>query len=87
MPLHEYHCECGHSFDDLKRFGSEVCKSQCPKCGKLARKIYTTPVVRPDISPHYNEQLGLYIGSRADEKKAIKAIYERTQGKTNIDWH
>lgn len=87
MPVHEYSCAlCNATFDELKAWGDQVATTPC-KCGAMATKVYSPPVVRPDITPHYSEQLGAYIGSRKDEKQAIAAAYEKSGGKVQMDWH
>lgn len=88
MPIHEYECDnCKAKFDQLRIFGEDVSTAQCISCHYLARKVWSVPQVRQDLTPHYSEQLGTYIGSRQQEAKAIKDIYERSEGKINVDWH
>ena len=87
MPMHEYQCEtCWARFDELKQFGSHVQTTTCA-CGAEAQKVWGVPQVRQDIPPRWCEQLGRYVGSRAQEKDAIKEIYEQSSGKLAIDWH
>ena len=88
MPIHEYVCGCGEKFEKYRMFGEDVGQSHCEKCGGQALKDWTrVPTVRQDIQPHYCEQLDANIGSRADEKKRIKEVFESSEGKINIDWH
>lgn len=37
-PLYDYKCQCGKSFDDFKPMKDRD-SSECPSCGKLAKKI------------------------------------------------
>jgi len=40
MPTFEYQCECGHKFDQIHK--EPVYYARCPKCGKMAKRIYST---------------------------------------------
>jgi putative FmdB family regulatory protein len=37
MPVYEFECKCGHSFEELVRMGTN--DRECPKCHNQAKKI------------------------------------------------
>lgn len=37
MPVYEFECDCGHSFEELVSMGTK--SSECPKCYEKAKKI------------------------------------------------
>jgi putative FmdB family regulatory protein len=37
MPVYEFECDCGHSFEELVSMGTK--SSECPKCHEKAKKI------------------------------------------------
>ncbi len=41
MPTYEYACaSCGHQFEAVQSF-SDAALTECPKCGKEIRKVYS----------------------------------------------
>ena len=64
-------------FKDLSGHG------ECPECGILAGPA---GAANPDVyRGHYNEGLGQYVGSRGQEKDAIKRIEDRSKGKVTLE--
>jgi putative FmdB family regulatory protein len=37
MPVYEFECDCGHSFEELVSMVTK--SSECPKCNEKAKKI------------------------------------------------
>jgi putative FmdB family regulatory protein len=37
MPVYEFECKCGHSFEKLVKMGTD--DQECPHCHKKAKKI------------------------------------------------
>jgi putative FmdB family regulatory protein len=37
MPVYEFECDCGHSFEELVKMGTQ--SAACPQCNKKAPKI------------------------------------------------
>ena len=37
MPVYEFECECGNSFEELVKMGTKEIK--CPECDRKAKKI------------------------------------------------
>jgi len=37
MPVYEFECNCGHSFEELVKMGTK--SMECPKCREKASKI------------------------------------------------
>ena len=42
MPLYDYKCPDGHSFEAIKSMDDRHC-AKCPKCGKVANQIIAAP--------------------------------------------
>lgn len=40
MPVYDYECECGKQFEDIKPISECNEPSKCPKCGKMAKRIF-----------------------------------------------
>ena len=53
MPLYEYRCESGHSFEELRKVGGRSNPAPCPDCGLAA-----SPRLSTFLSPHaYDAQV------------------------------
>lgn len=43
MPIYEYKCDkCGHKFELLMPVSESGTNVQCPRCGQLARRLFST---------------------------------------------
>lgn len=40
MPTYDFKCGCGHVFDEIVAVGTQ--KTECPKCGKVAKRTIST---------------------------------------------
>lgn len=87
MPVHEYVCDGNHAFEKVRRFGDDVAVARCPECGGMGYKQWNPPQVRPDIEPHWSEQLGVHIKSRRNEREHIARIEGESMGQIKLDWH
>lgn len=72
MPLYEYICECGHSFEAMLSVaeGAEVVGTACPKCGKASlRRVISAPAIHMRYSPMHPRHMR---GQRGYKKKSKK---------------
>lgn len=81
MPIYEYNCECGHTYDELKNIEDRM-NAICPECGeipqlKVANLIaFDSGVLREngkDMTGEYNVGLGETVFSKSDMKRKAKA--------------
>ena len=46
MPLYEYECShCHHRFEKIESFSASE-KKECPKCGKVAKRLLAAPAIQ-----------------------------------------
>lgn len=46
MPLYEYECSnCHHRFEKIESFSAPE-KRECPKCGKVAKRLLAAPAIQ-----------------------------------------
>ena len=57
MPIYEYRCERGHSFDCLQHMGAEAIES-CTVCGAPATRVFSAPAVHFKGSGFYTTDYG-----------------------------
>lgn len=67
MPIYEYRCEKGHTFEALQRMSDESLET-CEKCGAAAERVLHPPAVHFKGSGFYNTDYGTR--KRAREKGA-----------------
>ena len=60
---------CDSIWETLARFNEEV---RCAKCGCLAERLISLPVVRPDLTPYYDDGLGARVESRHHRRELMK---------------
>jgi len=70
MPIYEYRCEKGHTFDVMQRMADEPLTS-CEQCAAPAVRVLHAPAVHFKGSGFYNTDYGTK--KRAREKSAEKA--------------
>ena len=71
MPLYDMRCPlCTTTWEVLARFNEEI---RCPMCGCLANRLVSAPAFRDEISPYYDNGLGMKIESRDQRKRVLKA--------------
>ena len=57
MPIYEYKCDNGHSFDVLQKMSDESL-TECVECGAPAHRVLTAPAVHFKGSGFYNTDYG-----------------------------
>lgn len=69
MPLYDFRCtSCARNWEGLARWNADV---TCV-CGGVAERLISTPVVRPDIEPYFDDGLGIRVQSRAHKRDYLK---------------
>jgi putative FmdB family regulatory protein len=69
MPIYEYRCKKGHTFDHRQSFSDDAIDT-CELCGAPASRVFRAPAVHFKGSGFYNTDYGTRKGSR--EKEAHK---------------
>jgi putative FmdB family regulatory protein len=69
MPIYEYRCKKGHSFDVLQRFSDDPIEV-CEVCGATASRVFRPPAVHFKGSGFYNTDYGTRKRSREKEAHA-----------------
>ena len=80
MPIYEYRCSNGHSFDVLQRM-SEDALSDCTVCGATVQRVFHAPAVHFKGSGFYNTDYGTKSKNADDAKKKKK----KEEGKSKSD--
>ena len=70
MPIYEYRCDKGHTFDVMQRMADDALDS-CEVCGAPAVRVLHAPAVHFKGSGFYNTDYGTK--KRAREKSAAEA--------------
>jgi putative FmdB family regulatory protein len=70
MPIYEYRCDKGHTFDVMQRM-SEDALDACEECGAPAVRVLHAPAVHFKGSGFYNTDYGTK--KRAREKSAAES--------------
>ena len=79
MPIYEYRCEQGHTFEVLQRM-SEDALDTCEVCSAPAARVLHAPAVHFKGSGFYNTDYGTK--KRAREKSAADGGRSRSDGGT-----
>ena len=66
MPIYEYRCERGHSFDCMQRMGADAIES-CTVCGAAATRVFSAPAVHFKGSGFYTTDYGRKSRGNASE--------------------
>lgn len=66
MPIYEYRCKKGHTFDVLQRFSDDPVSS-CEVCGKPVERVFHPVAVHFKGSGFYNTDYGTRKRSREKE--------------------
>lgn len=89
MPLYEYQCECGNSFDEFKTISgyTENPKSEpCELCGSTnTQRVISPSAVIADIDDYKSTITGERIHGRAHHKAHLKRHGYEEIGTDNID--
>ena len=76
MPIYEYRCNKGHSFDVMQRMADDALDT-CEVCGAPAVRVLHAPAVHFKGSGFYNTDYGTK--KRAREKSAAEANGSRAK--------
>jgi putative FmdB family regulatory protein len=68
MPIYEYRCKKGHTFDVMQRFSDDAL-TECEVCGAPAQRVMHAPAVHFKGSGFYNTDYGTRNRSREKESK------------------
>lgn len=77
MPIYEYRCDKGHTFDVMQRMVDDALDT-CEVCGAPAVRVLHAPAVHFKGSGFYNTDYGTK--KRAREKTAAEANGSRAKG-------
>jgi putative FmdB family regulatory protein len=69
MPIYEYRCKKGHTFDTMQRFSDDAIDT-CEVCGAPAGRVFRAPAVHFKGSGFYNTDYGTRKRSRENEAHA-----------------
>jgi putative FmdB family regulatory protein len=69
MPIYEYRCKKGHTFDTMQRFSDDAIDT-CEVCGAPASRVFRAPAVHFKGSGFYNTDYGTRKRSRENEAHA-----------------
>ena len=72
MPIYEYRCTKGHTFDVMQRFSDDAL-DKCQVCGAPAQRVMHAPAVHFKGSGFYNTDYGTKKRSREmkEQKEAV----------------
>ena len=68
MPIYEYRCKKGHTFDVMQRFSDDAL-DVCEVCGAPAQRVLHAPAVHFKGSGFYNTDYGTKKRSREKERE------------------
>jgi putative FmdB family regulatory protein len=68
MPIYEYRCKKGHTFDVMQRFSDDALDT-CEVCGAPAQRVMHAPAVHFKGSGFYNTDYGTRNRSREMKEK------------------
>jgi len=77
MPIYEYRCMNGHTFDVMQRFSDEPV-TVCEVCGAESSRVFHAPAVHFKGSGFYNTDYGTRKRSR--EKEGAESTGESSSG-------
>jgi putative FmdB family regulatory protein len=76
MPIYEYRCENGHTFETIQRMSDDALDS-CEVCGAPAQRVLHAPAVHFKGSGFYNTDYGT--------KKRARELKSAGEGSSNGD--
>ena len=79
MPLYEYRCEKGHTFEVFQKMADEPV-SECEKCGRPVQRVFHPVAVHFKGSGFYNTDYGKK-GSKAAETASESKPEKKTESK------
>ncbi len=82
MPIYEYRCKKGHTFDVMQRFSDDALDT-CEVCGATAQRVLHAPAVHFKGSGFYNTDYGTKKRSR--EMKEHKENSKKESSSSSTD--
>lgn len=80
MPLYEYKCvKCGHRFEKIENFSAPTTR-KCPKCGKKAERMLSSPAIQFKGSGWYVTDYGGKSGAPAGESSGDSSAKPDAKG-------
>jgi putative FmdB family regulatory protein len=85
MPIYEYRCKKGHTFDVMQRFSDDALDT-CEVCGAPAQRVLHAPAVHFKGSGFYNTDYGTKKRSREmKEKESSKKKSESSSSSSSSE--
>jgi putative FmdB family regulatory protein len=85
MPIYEYRCKKGHTFDAMQRFSDDPIDT-CEMCGATASRVFRAPAVHFKGSGFYNTDYGTRKRSRENEAHAkSESASKSSESKSSSD--
>jgi len=85
MPIYEYRCKKGHTFDVMQRFSDDALDT-CEVCGAPAQRVLHAPAVHFKGSGFYNTDYGTKKRSREmKEKESAKKSESSSSGESKSE--
>jgi putative FmdB family regulatory protein len=84
MPIYEYRCKKGHTFDVMQRFSDDALDS-CEVCGAPAQRVLHAPAVHFKGSGFYNTDYGTKKRSREMKEKENSKKSESSSSSSSSD--
>jgi putative FmdB family regulatory protein len=84
MPIYEYRCDNGHTFDALQKFADEPL-SECEVCGAPARRVLHPVAIHFKGSGFYTTDYGRKKTGSRDGKSETAASSESTSEASSSD--
>ena len=82
MPIYEYRCKKGHTFDVMQRFSDDPL-TKCEICGAAAQRVMHAPAVHFKGSGFYNTDYGTKKRSREMKEQKESARSESSNGSSD----
>src|SRR5579875_659726 len=79
MPIYEYRCKKGHTFDVMQRFSDDALDT-CEVCGAPAQRVLHAPAVHFKGSGFYNTDYGTKKRAREMKEKESSTKSESSSG-------
>ncbi|HTU31077.1 MAG TPA: FmdB family zinc ribbon protein [Solirubrobacteraceae bacterium] len=84
MPIYEYRCKKGHTFDVMQRFSDDALDS-CEVCGASAQRVLHAPAVHFKGSGFYNTDYGTKKRSREMKEKESSTKSESSSSSSSSE--
>jgi putative FmdB family regulatory protein len=82
MPIYEYRCENGHSFDEMQRISDDPIEA-CNTCGAPAQRVFRPVAIHFKGSGFYNTDYGTRKRQRENKESASSAEGSSTESKSD----